>query len=144
MSNQGKLPIPSRIAVLRGTRADTDEQLLKSWLDSLVSPHTRRNFEMTARRFLEALPMGLRSAAVEDVREALGKVTHGVGDATARQYVLRVKSLLGFAPFNAGATIKVRSRFRRPWRYARQADRQPRRGRDADQSGAIEARSRAA
>jgi integrase/recombinase XerD len=70
--------------------------------------------QTTSRRFLEA-PVGLRSAAVEDVREALGKVTHGVGDATARQYVLRVKSLLGyahklgFAPFNAGATIKVRS-----------------------------------
>jgi integrase/recombinase XerD len=81
----------------------------------LHSPHTRRNFEVTARRFLAELPMGLRSAAVEDVCEALGKVTHGVGDATARQYVLRVKSLLGyahklgFAPFNAGATIKVRS-----------------------------------
>jgi integrase/recombinase XerD len=59
--------------------------------------------------------MGLRSAAVEDVRAALAKVTHGVGDATARQYVLRVKSLLGYAhklgfsPFNAGATIKIRS-----------------------------------
>src|SRR6516164_1974170 len=115
MSNQGKLPIPSRIPVLRRTRAETDEQLLQSWLDSLNSPHTRRNFETTARRFVEALPMGLRDAAVEDAREALGKVTQGVGDATARQYVLRVKSLLGyahklgFAPFNAGATIKVRS-----------------------------------
>jgi site-specific recombinase XerD len=55
--------------------------------------------------------MRLREATVEDVREALGKVTQGVGDATARQYVLRVKSLLGyahklgFAPFNAGARI---------------------------------------
>ena len=78
MSNHGKLPIPSRIAVLRGTRAETDEQLLQSWLDSLNSTHTRRNFEVTARRFLAELPMGLRSAAVEDVREALGKVTHGV------------------------------------------------------------------
>jgi integrase/recombinase XerD len=115
MSNHGKLPIPSRIAVLRGTRAETDEQLLQSGLDSLRSAHTRRNFETTARRFLEALPMGPRNAAVEDVREALGKVTHGIGDAMARQYVLRVKSLLGYAHklgytlFNAGATIKVRS-----------------------------------
>ena len=39
----------------------------------------------------------------------------GHSDATARQYVLRIKSLLGYAhklgytPFNAGATIKVRS-----------------------------------
>jgi hypothetical protein len=32
---------PHRIAVLRGTRAETDEQLLQSWLDSLNSPHAR-------------------------------------------------------------------------------------------------------
>jgi hypothetical protein len=32
--------------MLRGTRAETDEQLLKSWLDSLHSQHTRRNFEI--------------------------------------------------------------------------------------------------
>ena len=38
-----------------------------------------------------------------------------MSEATGRQYVLRVKSLLGYAhrlgyaPFNAGATIKVRS-----------------------------------
>ena len=39
----------------------------------------------------------------------------GLSEASARQYVLRVKSLLGYAhalgytPFNAGVTIKVRS-----------------------------------
>jgi integrase/recombinase XerD len=59
--------------------------------------------------------MGLRAAMVEDVREALDTVSGGLSDATARQYVLRVKSLLGYAHklgytrFNAGATIKVRS-----------------------------------
>ena len=41
--------------------------------------------------------------------------TEGVGDATTRRYMLRVKSLLSYAHklrythFNAGATIKVRS-----------------------------------
>jgi integrase len=59
--------------------------------------------------------MGLRPATVEDARDALNKVTEGVGNATTRQYMLRVKSLLGYAHklgytlFNAGATIKVRS-----------------------------------
>jgi integrase/recombinase XerD len=105
---------PQRI-VTQGTRADSDQQLLESWLASLASPHTRINFEITARRFLAALPMGLRAAMVEDVREALDTVSQGLSDATARQYVLRIKSLLGYAhklgytPFNAGATIKVRS-----------------------------------
>jgi len=111
-----KLPAISQVVTLvKATRAQTDEQLLRSWLASLNSPHTRRNFETTARPFLAELPMGLRQATVEDVRDALAKHTQGVADTTARQYVLRIKSLLGyahklgFAPFNAGATIKVRS-----------------------------------
>jgi integrase/recombinase XerD len=59
--------------------------------------------------------MGLRAATVEDVRDGMGKVTGGLAETTARQYVLRIKSLLGYAhglgytPFNAGARIKVRS-----------------------------------
>jgi site-specific recombinase XerD len=105
-----------RIVAATGTRASTDEQLLKSWLASLGSPHTRLNFETTARRFLAELPAGgIRAAKVEDVRDALEAVSRGLSDATARQYVLRIKSLLGYAQklgytrFNAGVTIKVRS-----------------------------------
>ena len=110
-----KLTVPHRIGVVRATRAENDEQLLQSWLKSLSSPHTRRNFETTARRVLAEIPMGLRSATVEDVRDALEKVTSRVGKATRQQYVLRIKSLLGYAhkvgytPFNAGAVIKVKS-----------------------------------
>ena len=112
-----RLPAPLQIVALgQATRAETDEQLLESWLASLGSAHSQRNFEMTARRFLAALrPLSLRTAAVEDVRDALGKVAQGAADSTARQYVLRVKSLLGYAhklgytPFNAGMTVKVRS-----------------------------------
>ena len=91
-------------------------ELLKSWLRSLNSPHTQRNFEVTARRFLTRLPDGgLRAATVEDVCDALAGMSAGLSEASARQYVLRIKSLLGYAhalgytPFNAGATIKVRS-----------------------------------
>jgi hypothetical protein len=76
--SKSKLPIPHRIDVVRATRAENDDQILKSWLDNLNSPHTRLNFEITARRFLAALPMGLRSAKVEDVRDALATVSHGV------------------------------------------------------------------
>jgi hypothetical protein len=48
-----RLPGPKHLVTLvRATRADTDEQLLESWLASLNSAHTRRNFETTARRFL--------------------------------------------------------------------------------------------
>ena len=98
-----------------GTRAKSDAELVRSWADSLRSAHSRRNFEKTAQRFLDALPPGgIRKATVEDVREALAKITEGLSDATAQQYVLRVKSLLsyghklGYMAFNAGVTIKVR------------------------------------
>src|SRR5262245_41668205 len=110
-----RLPAHQIITVVRATRAQTDEQLLQSWLASLNSAHTRRNFDTPARPLLAELPMGLRAATVEDVRDALTKVSMGLSQASARQYVLRAKSLLGYAhalgytPFNAGATIKVRS-----------------------------------
>ena len=47
--------------------------------------------------------------------DALARITGQVSETTGRQYVLRVKSLLsyaqrlGYATFNAGATIKVKS-----------------------------------
>ena len=67
----------SRIVAAIGTRASTDEQLLESWLASLLSEHSRRNFEVTARRFLAELPAGgLRGATIEDVRDALGRGRH--------------------------------------------------------------------
>ena len=106
---------PAPIRLVRATRADTDEQLFKSWIDSLGSEHSKRNFKMTAQRFIDALPMGLRVATVEDVRDAMTTVTAGLKASSARQYVLRMKSLLGYAhslgytPFNAGARIKVKS-----------------------------------
>ena len=108
--------LPARpVSIVRATRASTDEQLLESWLASLTSAHSRRNFETTLRRFLAELPMGLRAGTVEDVRDGLAKITRGLSDASARQYVLRVKSLLGYAhelgytPFNAGVRVKVKS-----------------------------------
>src|SRR5215470_693333 len=111
-----KLPALTITTLGRATRAQSDEQLLESWIASLTSAHSRRNFEVTARRFLAELPaLGLRAATVEDTRDALDRITRDVSEATGRQYVLRVKSLLGYAhrlgyaPFNAGATIKVRS-----------------------------------
>jgi integrase len=104
-----------QFAIHPGSRADSDEALLKSWLRSLNSSHSQRNFEVTARRFVAELPEGgLRAATVEDVRDALSSMSAGLSEASARQYMLRVKSLLGYAhalgyaPFNAGATIKVR------------------------------------
>ena len=85
---------------------------------SLGSEHTRTCFRKTAADFVDALidlGVDLRSATVEDVRDAIEAITAGRSASTAKQYVLRVKSLLsyahklGYTRFNAGTTIKVRS-----------------------------------
>jgi len=120
MADEKNLPAPVQITSLaKATRADSDEQLLQSWLASLLSQHSRRNFETTARRFLAELPSGaLRAATVEDVRDALAVITRDVSASAGRQYSLRVKSLLsyghdlGYLQFNAGTVIKVRSEAR--------------------------------
>ena len=66
-------PTVSGVSILAatGTSANTDRELVASWVDGLTSAHSKRNFEATALRFLEALPVGLRAATVEDVRQAL-------------------------------------------------------------------------
>lgn len=79
---------------------------------------TRQNFATTVDRFLKALAakdLTLRTARVEDVREAIGAITSAKSSATSRQYAQRVKSLLGYAhrlgylAFNAGVTIRTMS-----------------------------------
>jgi integrase/recombinase XerD len=105
-----KMPANLPISFVRATRADSDEALLKSWLRSLGSSHTQRNFEVTAKRFLAQLPEGgLRVATVEEVRDALAGMSAGLSEASARQYVLRIKSLLGYAHSLGYTPIKVRS-----------------------------------
>jgi site-specific recombinase XerD len=120
------VPIQSRVvATPRATSAETDEQLLRSWLASLNSAHTRRNFEAVARRFLSGLPQGLRHATVEDVRASLDAMTKGLAPSSAQQYVLRIKSLLsyahslGYSMFNAGTVIRVRNETNRGAKLAK-------------------------
>lgn len=103
-----------RIEVTPITRAQTDIQIMDSWLDSLGSDRTRKNFQLTAEAFLSQLECPLRQATVEDVRDAINAIIDGKADSTAKQYTLRVKSLLtyaketGYTQFNVGAAIKVR------------------------------------
>jgi len=55
------------------TMTDYGEQMLESWIASLSSARSRKNFETTARRLLAELSAGgLRAATVEDTRDALG------------------------------------------------------------------------
>jgi hypothetical protein len=86
MSNSTKLPVPHRIAVVKATRAESDEQLL-----SRGSSHSARRVRGgTSRRTAcsHRAADGTANATVEDVRTALENVTHGVGKVT-RHHVLR-------------------------------------------------------
>ena len=74
------------------TRATTDYLLLDTWIAEMGSPATRKTFAKTVSQFLDTLPMGLRQAKLEDVREAIEAITAGRADSTAKQYALRVKS----------------------------------------------------
>jgi integrase/recombinase XerD len=130
------LPAPIAIANLTATSATSDEQLVASWIDNLRSEHSRVNFRTTADRFLAALQVPLRRATVEDVRHALTTITDRLAPSSARQVVLRVKSLLSYGhrlgyrhgprprggravwhrgpclQFNAGAVIRVHTEAR--------------------------------
>jgi len=99
------------------TRARNDSELLDSWLASLNSPRTRANFATTARRFLALLARRghiLRTAKLEDVREAIAELADGKSPSSVIQYTQRVKSLLsyahrlGYLRFNAGAAIRAK------------------------------------
>jgi integrase/recombinase XerD len=113
-----KLPAPVSIAALTATSATSDEQLVASWVANLRSQHSRVNFQTTADRFLAALQAPMRRAPVEDLRRALETITAKLSPSSARQVVLRVKSLLsyghrvGYLQFNAGAVIKVHAEAR--------------------------------
>jgi site-specific recombinase XerD len=106
----------TRVQIYAATKASNDAQLLDSWIKSMNSSHTRRNFGTTARRFLDLLAEAgctLRTATIEDVRDALELLVAGLAKSSARQAILRCKSLmtfahkLGFTQFNAGVPIKV-------------------------------------
>jgi integrase/recombinase XerD len=113
-----KLTAPIAIASLAATSATSDEELVASWVANLRSPHSRVNFKATADRFLAALRAPLRRATVENVRQALTTITAELAPSSARQVVLRVKSLLsyghrlGYLQFNAGAVIRVHAEAR--------------------------------
>ncbi len=82
----------------------------------MASPHTCRNFETTAQRFLDEIgrrDYSLRSVIpIEDLRDILAAITCGSSPASMRQYTLRIKSLLtfahrmGYAVVNPGVAVK--------------------------------------
>ncbi len=99
------------------TRARSDDELVTLWLAGLGSDQSRANFATTANRFLATLArnrLTLRTASVEDVREAIAELANGKAASSAVQYAQRVKSLLtyahrlGYVAFNAGVAVRTK------------------------------------
>ena len=86
------VPLPGSVVAIAATSARNDADLVASWIASLRSKHSQRNFVITADRFMAALGCTLREATVEDVRRALEEITAGHPASTARQYTQRCKS----------------------------------------------------
>jgi site-specific recombinase XerD len=108
---------PSPLQPVSHTRASTDAELVASWLAGMHSEITRAKFAATADRFLTLLAdrgLTLRTATVEDVREAIEALGEGKAASSRVQYAQRAKSLisyahrLGYVLFNAGAAVRVK------------------------------------
>jgi hypothetical protein len=85
------------LPVTQLTRARSDDELVASWLANMSSALTRAAFAATAKRFvshLRAQGLTIRTATVEDVREAIAILSAGKAPSSAAQYARRVKSLL--------------------------------------------------
>jgi hypothetical protein len=70
-----------------------------------------------------AAARGLRAATVEEVRDVLAVITSDVSEAAGRQYVLRIKSLLGYAHHKGGGRLTERAVLDTVKRAARAAGR---------------------
>ena len=94
--------------------AETDRQLVETWVARHESRHTQRNYRRQAERFLAVTGRTLREVRVSDVQAFLASLD-GQASATRANAASAIKSLLsfaydlGYAPFNAGKAVKAPS-----------------------------------
>ena len=105
--------VPQAEALTR-VEAETDRQLVETWVARHESRHTQRNYRRQAERFLAVANRPLREVRVSDVQAFLASL-EGQASATRANAASAIKSLLsfaydlGYAPFNAGKAVKVPS-----------------------------------
>src|SRR5215210_4323674 len=98
------LPIPAQ--------ADTDRDLIAMWVARSASPHTRRNYQRQAARFLAFVNRPLAAVRLGDVQAYLDSL-HEAAPATRANAVAALKSLFSFAQeigylrFNLGKVLKA-------------------------------------
>jgi len=106
--------------LVSSTRATTDEELARTWLQRFKSPHTRRAYQLDIELYGKEVGLPLVELKVEDLlnyRDRLGKGTEQGGLAYSiprqRRALTALKSLLTFAkdtgylPFNVGTVVEL-------------------------------------
>ena len=94
--------------------AETDRQLVETWVARHESRHTQRKYRRQGERFLVVAGRPLREVRVSDVQAFLASLD-GQASATRANAASAIKSLLsfaydlGYAPFNAGKAVKAPS-----------------------------------
>lgn len=92
-------------------QAETDRQLVGMWVARSSSPHTRRNYERQAARFLAFTGKPLPVTTILDVQAYLASLAGS--SATRANTAAAVKSLLtfgqevGYLRFNVGKAVKA-------------------------------------
>jgi site-specific recombinase XerD len=93
-------------------QADSDAQLVALWIGRHASPHTRRNYQRQADRFLAFVGRPLALVRMADLQAYLATL-EGLAPATRANATAALKSLLSFAQetgylrFNVGKVVKT-------------------------------------
>ena len=99
------------VVALPPAQADDDAQMIRLWLARSSSPHTRRNYEREAQRFLAHIgkPLGsVRMGELQDyVADRPGSSATVALTAAALKSLFTFAQEIGFLRFNIGAAVKV-------------------------------------
>jgi site-specific recombinase XerD len=105
-------PIAEPAASPAIAQADSDAQLVALWIGRHASPHTRRNYQRQADRFLASVGRPLALVRMADLQAYLATL-EGLAPATRANATAALKSLLSFAQetgylrFNVGKVVKT-------------------------------------
>lgn len=107
-----RMPAP---IVPRMTEAETDQQLISSWLQTKAtrSPETWRAYDRNQGLFLSFVAKPLRTVTVEDMHAFRNSLSPTYGRESQRQILASVKSLLryghgiGYLPFDVGKAVQI-------------------------------------
>src|SRR5271166_1111787 len=106
-----RIPAPS-VVMTGQSGAGDDGKMVKLWLESFRSPHTRRGYEADAKAFRDFVCKPLAEVTVVDVLRFGDSLDH-LASATAARRLAAVKSLIkmahdvGYLDFDVGRVVTL-------------------------------------